>query len=438
MSGWNKKILWVLNAPLPGVLEQLGMQDNHKEGWLVGLYGAVCKYNPELAGQISIAFPISEERLKQDITNSENPRKYTCYTMGNTVCYGFSENTAQPETCDESLIEVMGELLDEVNPDLVHIFGTEYWHATAMALAAKNRVPALVGLQGIMDACTKHYMCYLTDKEISHRTFRDWLKHDSLEQQQAKFRIRAGFERRTLENVDYVAGRTSFDADEANKINRDLTYKHLGEVLRQEFYESGDKNVKPGSIFLSQGNYPLKGAHMVLDALPLVLKEYPNATVTIAGDNLTRSKTLKEKIKLSGYGRILKRKIRKNGLEGKVIFTGSIGPLEMKEQYLAAEVFVCPSSVENSPNSVGEAMLQKTPVVAARTGGIPDVICPDSEALFYTPNDVQELAKCIIDVMSNPKETAERVERAYEHACRNHDARSIVKELQDIYTQCMA
>ena len=109
----------------------------------------------------------------------------------------------------------------------------------------------------------------------------------------------------------------------------------------------------------------------------------------------------------------------------------------MKQLYLGAEVFVCPSSVENSPNSVGEAMLQKTPVVASETGGIVDVIEPDTEACFFTPGNVEELAERVLYVMDNPGEASMRAERAFSHACREYDPKRIVDELLNVYTSCM-
>ena len=39
-------------------------------------------------------------------------------------------------------------------------------------------------------------------------------------------------------------------------------------------------------FFLSQSHYPLKGLHMVAEALPLVLRHYPDARVHVAGPDI--------------------------------------------------------------------------------------------------------------------------------------------------------
>ena len=64
----------------------------------------------------------------------------------------------------------------------------------------------------------------------------------------------------------------------------------------------------------------------------------------------------------------------------------------MKEAYLKSHVFACPSALENSPNSLGEAMLLGLPCVAARTGGIPDMAEDGTSAFVFEKGDVHGLA----------------------------------------------
>ena len=77
--------------------------------------------------------------------------------------------------------------------------------------------------------------------------------------------------------------------------------------------------------------------------------------------------------------------IKSTGLERKVTFLGRISASQMREEYLKCGMFVCPSSIENSPNSLVEAALMGAPVIASRVGGIPDVAANDNfvERLTY-------------------------------------------------------
>lgn len=114
--------------------------------------------------------------------------------------------------------------------------------------------------------------------------------------------------------------------------------------------------------FLSQGDYPLKGFHYLLQAMPAVLERFPDAHIYVAGNNILRSNTGKDKLKLSGYGKYLKKLIKDNQLKDKVTMLGMLDEDGMKEQFLKSHVFVCPSAMENSPNSLGEAMPPVYPV----------------------------------------------------------------------------
>lgn len=116
--------------------------------------------------------------------------------------------------------------------------------------------------------------------------------------------------------------------------------------------------------------------------MPEILEQFPDAHVSVAGNSITACGSLKEKLKISGYGKYLRDLIYKNGLEDKVTVLGSLSDVQMKEAYLRSHVFACPSALENSPNSLGEAMLLGLPCVASRTGGIPDMAEDGTSALF--------------------------------------------------------
>ena len=111
-----------------------------------------------------------------------------------------------------------------------------------------------------------------------------------------------------------------------------------------------------------------------MQAMPKVLEQYPDAMVYVAGSNLLEKATLKDRLKRSAYGRYLGKLIRQNHLSQHVVMLGRLTAQQMKEQYLRSNVFVCPSILENSPNSLGEAMLLGVPCIASKVGGIPNML----------------------------------------------------------------
>ena len=109
----------------------------------------------------------------------------------------------------------------------------------------------------------------------------------------------------------------------------------------------------------------------------------------------------------------------------------------MKEAYLGSHVFVCPSALENSPNSLGEAMLLGLPCIAARTGGIPDMAEDGKSALFFEKGDIRGLAQSVIRVFEEDSLAQELSEAARERAFRNHDGNENYRRLMEIYREIL-
>ena len=92
--------------------------------------------------------------------------------------------------------------------------------------------------------------------------------------------------------------------------------------------------------------------------------------------------------------------IRRLQLSEKITFIGSLNADEMKREYLSSNVFVCPSSVENSPNSLAEAQILGVPCVASKVGGISDMMKGNEENL-YQFDDVKMLAEKVCLIFRN-------------------------------------
>ena len=121
----------------------------------------------------------------------------------------------------------------------------------------------------------------------------------------------------------------------------------------------------------------------------------------IAGGNIINIASLMDKIKLGGYGAYIKRLIKQLKLHEQVQFTGALTENQMVTEYLSAHLFICPSSIENSPNSLGEAQLLGVPSIASYVGGIPDMITHNVTGLLYRFEEVEMLAEHIRNLFTN-------------------------------------
>lgn len=415
---------------LPLIAEKLHMETNVKEGWITGIVTRLIKEGKNSGITLGIAFPADENLA----------HFHDLYRFKDTPieCFGFQEDLTIPEQYQPEMERRMEEIINQFQPDVVHVFGTEYPHALAMARVFKKPQRLLVGIQGVISLCAKEYLADLPREVYESRTFRDVIRKDSILQQQEKFKKRGEMEIKTVRIAGNITGRTEFDKEFVKQTNEDARYYSMNETMRPCFYEGSWslENCRKHQIFFSQADYPLKGFHYLLQAMPRILQEFPDAQIKVAGNSILRRGGLKNKIKVSAYAKYLEKLMEENHLQDKVTFLGKLSAEEMKQQYLDSHVFVCASSLENSPNSVGEAMLLGTPVVAARVGGIPSMITDRKEGLLYTGGNVEEMAENIIQLWKDESmlPVAGRLSKAAAARAKvTHDGEQNFKRLKEIY-----
>ena len=157
--------------------------------------------------------------------------------------------------------------------------------------------------------------------------------------------------------------------------------------------------------------------------------------VRIAGDNIIDASTWKKKIKMSGYGKILYNMISRYHVQDAISFTGPLNAEEMKAEYLRSNVFVSPSSIENSPNSLCEAQVLGVPCVASYVGGSMDFIPNERCGKMYRFDDVEMLAKAICDTFEESSIYDNTEMR--EMARLRHDREKITNSQVDIYKKIL-
>ena len=316
----------------------------------------------------------------------------------------------------------------EINPDIIHIHGTEFSHGHAYMKACGNR-NVVISIQGLTSAYYYYYYYGITKNEIYRNlTIRDILRGNIIHGQK-DFKKRSEYEIEMLRMTRHIIGRTSWDKARTWAINPDAQYHFCNEVLRPEFYENHEwsyEKCNKHSIFVSQAVYPIKGLHQLLKAMPLILRQYPDAKIRIAGYDITRNKTFKDRIRFSGYGHYIKNLINSLHLESHVIFTGNLNASQMIDEYLKSNVFVCPSTIENSPNSLGEAQILGVPCVASYVGGIPDMM-QGYENNMYRFEEIEMMAYKVCEVFTQKsKVIVMNKELAHERHNQDFNANKII------------
>jgi len=153
--------------------------------------------------------------------------------------------------------------------------------------------------------------------------------------------------------------------------------------------------VGAGPLLLFAGRLVIeKGVDDLIRSLPLLAERHPDATLIVAGEGQDRE--------------CLENLVNEHGLTDKVTFKGWVQPGDLPSYMAAADVFVGPSKQSGSGWREGlglvflEAMASGTPVVATRSGGIPDIVRHEETGLLVEENSPEQIAAAIERLHNDP------------------------------------
>ncbi|WP_165253998.1 glycosyltransferase [Adlercreutzia sp. ZJ304] len=382
------RVLWICNFPLPCMQKQIGFPKVVNEGWLEGLSSRLVALN---GIELWYVFP-----------QHQSPAILKGFCDG--IEYrGFPVSSKNESYIDDHVILYLLEILEKCLPDVVHVMGTEYPHTLSYFSAIQGSPyedHSIVSIQGLTSVYTHHYLTGIPYKTLKKKRLKDFIRGDVVESQKM-MRKRGINEIETIKFAKHCFGRTTWDKTCVELINPSIQYHHGTEVLRQPFYGVEKWNIEDaveGSIFMSQATSPIKGFHIALQSFALLLKRYPELTIKVAG---SKNPFNDARWKQSAYERYLDDFAQANGLKNRIKYLGPLDAECMKHEYLSANVFVCSSTIENSPNSVGEAMILGVPVVCSDVGGVRDILKDGVSGLTYQVDAPYMLAHCIDRIFSN-------------------------------------
>lgn len=416
------KVVIFSNAPIKRITDALNLPFSPKEGWV----SAAIAMLQTVECNIFYVFP---QRKTKEVIKGK---------IENIQYYGYPKTKRYDWEFEESHQRIFEEILNEIPQiDVIHIMGTEYGHSLSAVLAAEscgeiNKV--VISIQGMVSVYAEHTYANLPISVLKSWTIRDIIRMNNPIKAKQTMELRGTYEVQAIQKVHHIMGRTDWDRACTMEINPSAEYHFCNETLRPEFYvgEWNYEKCRKHSIFMSQGYNSIKVMHYMLEALNIIKRFYPDVKLYVTGTS-PLSRNWIEKQKRSVYVNYLEKLIRQYSLENSIVFLGSLNAEEMKEQYLLANVFASPSSIENSPNSVGEAMILGTPVVSSDVGGVKNMLTHNEEGFLYQHDAPYMLAFYAMELFENKEKCFEFSKNAKQHAKTTHDANQNLSALIDIY-----
>lgn len=161
-----------------------------------------------------------------------------------------------------------------------------------------------------------------------------------------------------------------------------------------------------GPLILYLGRlHPTKGLRYLIEAFPMILKDFPEAKIVMVGPDQV------------GYRNELVRLAENLKVENYVLFLPPIYNLNEKMTvYAACNVFVLPSGYEGFGQVLIEAMAQGKPVVATKVGGIPDLVKDGREGFLIRYGAASDIANSVVKLLSDERLAVEMGRRGRKRA----------------------
>lgn len=418
------RILWYSLSPC-GSVRRSGEQ-RVIQGWMISLEDEI-KQNKDI--DLHVAYFSDTERESFEFEGVTYHPMYMpkAKTKIGRVLKRYNSLASE----DEKMLPVMLDVVKSVRPDLIHIHGTE--ERFGMILNYVTNIPIVFSIQGLIAPYKEKYFSGLPDKDIiKYESWIGRIRRISYRDEYKGFVYRAKREVGYLNNAKYVMGRTFWDKDITGMLNMKRKFFVVDEILRPPFYNkvwnktafSEDKIRIISTI--SGGIY--KGYETVLKTA-LLLKQNTNIDFEwkIAGYN-----------KNSKWVRIAENYTGIKTADVNIKLLGALDAECLSDELVASDMYVHVSHIENSPNSVCEAMLSGMPVIASFTGGTASMLENDKEGILLQDGDPYVYAGAIVDYYLHFDKARSYGEKARQRALVRHNPNRIAGQLLDAYKMILS
>lgn len=390
-------------------------------GWVSSLQKLILSTNENT---FALAY-ITESFLKKEI--QDNTIYYPIYDQPKTFWKKIKDYYGGYKKIDtKKYLPQIEEVIQDFKPDIIHLFGLENPLANILG---NTSIPIVVHLQGLLAPYDNAFFPVGFNKSSFIFPFskREWILRNGYIFAKNIINIRGKRELSIFKKVKYTMGRTDWDYQISQLLSPQSKYSHVDEVLRDTFYENAGKwkfhNHKELKIISTLSNTVYKGLDTILKTAKLLKTQ----------GNIPFEWVIVGIFPQDSIVRFFEKKLNIKSKEVNVRYIGVLDSKQLCETLLENHVFVHPSYIDNSPNSVCEAQLLGMPVIATYVGGIPSLIKNGETGLLVPSNAPFELTfflkKCFLE-----KDFSDYIgKNGYIEAMKRHNKTTILKDLLKTY-----
>lgn len=405
-----------------GLAELAGLPAERKGsgGWLTA---AIKEFEHKNNYEIAVVTTYTtKERMKKSVGNIT----YYLLPGGTPANYNWDK---------KSNIQQWEYVKNDFKPDIIQLWGTEFPHALT-AITVMNNVPSIIYVQGIKSAIGRYYLGCMTDSELrSSWTWKSFFFRKGLKNKQKEFLAHKKIELSIYQQADYVIGENSWCEANSLLLNPKIQYKVSHLPIDQIFfdYRWTLEGMKPHTIFCNASGYPVKGTHVLLKAVAIVKRKYPDVVLYVPG--MQEWATMDFKAKAESYSSFLHKQIVKLNLEDNVKFLGMVSHKEMACHIQNANVYVMSSCIENHSSSLIEAMCVGAPCISSVVGGVQDLVMHGVNGMLYRYEEHALLALYIMELFENKNKCQMMSDNAVAITSTSRKQMSVYDELDTIYQE---
>ena len=343
-------------------------------------------------GEVEL-FNITQAKIKNTIRQDYNS---ICQWMVPSV----SNKSIRNGLPKLSIIRYIQSIVRDINPDIIHIWGTEsYWGL----LTARGYLNGNVVLetQGLISAIEKHVYSGLSLRDILNccGVKEVLLPKSSLFGKKRAFQRWGKREKEIISENHIISTQSSWVRAHIQRLNPSAKVYKTFIPLRTEFLEAEKwklENCLKHQIFTTASTTtPYKGLHVLIDAIAILKNQYPDIKLVIAGV------IKKTGIREAGYTKWLKQRVKRLGVAENIIWLEPLDAKDLVLQMHKASVVVVPSFIESYSLALDEALSVGSPTVASFSGAMPELATDGASALFFPPGDAVMCADAIVRIFSD-------------------------------------